>query len=153
MLCFPSKFRDLVEFQRKVSAITLAENYWGHRVDSTVGYVKCKVVNKVTTSLTGVSAFRASLFEFMFSVKCFLVMYCHFLHWNYSCMLWHQFDMLLTRRLFKTVFHMCLLSCTQVNLVWKSGPSGARAQLLVVKGRRCEPELVYHLTGHTAAAH
>lgn len=40
-----------------------------------------------------------------------------------------------------------------VNLVWKSGPSGAHAQLLVVKGRRCEPELVYHLTGHTAAAH
>lgn len=40
----------------------------------------------------------------------------------------------------------------QVNLVLKSGPSGVHVQLLVVKGRRCEPELVYHLTGHTAAA-
>lgn len=48
--------------------------------------------------------------------------------------------------------HVCLLSWIQVNLVLKSGPSGVRVQLLVVKGRRCEPELVYHLTGHTAAA-
>lgn len=48
--------------------------------------------------------------------------------------------------------HVCLLSWIQVNLVWKSGPSGVHVQLLVVKGRRCEPELVYHLTGHTAAA-
>lgn len=39
-----------------------------------------------------------------------------------------------------------------VKLVLTSGPSGVHVQLLVVKGRRCEPELVYHLTGHTAAA-
>lgn len=63
-----------------------------------------------------------------------------------------QFGVMLTQQLFQTVFHVYLLSCTQVNLEWKSGPSGAHAQLLVVKGRRCEPELVYHLTGHTAAA-
>lgn len=76
-----------------------------------------------------------------------------FLHLNYSCMPNVSFSIMLSRWIFKTVFHVYLLSCTQVNLVWKSGPSGAHAQLLVVKGRRCEPELVYHLTGHTAAAH
>lgn len=72
---------------------------------------------------------------------------------NDSCMPCCQFGTMLTRWIIETVFHVYLLSCMQVNLVWKSGPSGAHAQLLVVKGRRCEPELVYHLTGHTAAAH
>lgn len=49
-------------------------------------------------------------------------------------------------------FNWCHPSPTQVTQVLKSGPSGALAQLHVVKGRRCEQEHVSHLLEHTAAA-